>query len=695
MNRKIGTVCAYLLVLVIGIVGAAQIASASSTAPPIFYTLQNDYIKLDWGVGNTVDFTIGTVVYSWDVAGRFSVQTTGGDPETTQDNDFDLIPRGHDWGTDYDNGWAPCHKFGYIKVKTGDNDPSIIGVSGGSWTQGPAVFYPPDGLGLGKNGRFIEGEWTTSENVAVLMNIYLIRDQVRFEFNIKNKATVTQSVGVQIQGAAYNPVQDSGWQSGPMFVSGFGNLEYGKVFSGTIIPNFIEKMNSIATPAIIGRNIMAGQDAFKPGRVAVGSQDHLLGVQNTTASDIEGAELEMWLEPHNGYTSGSYIPDPRVRQTNMGWAICFDRKTLAPGSSRKIVNYYGVGVADGAWTIRSGSTYDFDSAALAAQSIRALDYDTTDPLRESDYNPTTFDIKAYVNNIATDKGVYDLGDVNVSLLLPDGLQLASGKAVQSLGYISRDMEAGPAQWGVVADGTVSGALEYFVRAQDSVSGWNQIVSRKILVPATGTGTLKSGWQLISVPFKFSDGTPNRVFNKLSGQIFPQYWYLTGGGSGSYKPLLAVKPGQGFWAYATGGGVGVFELAADREIYGAIGGTQQASLNVELKPGWNLVGSPFVYPVYWGQVQFYNKSLNLALPLDKAVTSGWLSSTFFAWNADKSKYDYFSDPQSLLEPWKGYWIRAKKTITMVFTPLLWPGSEVSVPSSIYSDIKYYKNWRSPK
>jgi len=667
-----------VVVLVIGIFGAVQVGVASSTAPPIYYTLANDYIRFDWGVANTVDFTLNSVTYSWAVPGRFSVETIGGDPETSDDDNVDLIPRGHDFGTSYDNGWAPCHKFGYIKVKVGEDDPSIIGVSGGSWTQGPSLFAPPDGLGLGKNGRFLEGEWTTTENVAVLMDVYLVRDQVRFEFNIKNKATVTQSVGLQIQGAARNHLQGSGFAPGPMFISGFGNIEYGKVFTGTIIPNFIEKMNSIATPTIIARNLMAGQDAYKPGRVAVGNQDDILGVEDTTKSDITGSELTMWLEPHTGFPSGSYIPDPRVRETNMGWAICFDRKSLSAGSSRKIVDYYGVGVTDGAWTIQSGSTYDFDSADLAVQSIRALDYDTTSSTRVSDFSPETFEIKAYIDNLATDKGVYDLGDVNVSLLLPDGLKLSSGKAVQSLGYITRDTEVGPALWNVVADGTVSGALEYYVRAQDSVSGWNQIVSRKILVPAVGTGILKAGWQLESVPFVFSNATPTTVFNKLSGQIFPQYWNLTGGGSGSYKPLLAVTPGQGFWLYATGGGVGEFTLA-DRTIYGALDGTQAASINIDLKPGWNLVGNPFVYPVYWGQIQFYNKSQNLALPLDKAVTSGWLTSTFFTWNADKVKYDYYSDPQSLLQPWKGYWIRAKKSVTMIFTPLLWPASKVSVLS----------------
>ncbi len=686
MKSKLSTMGAFL-VLMIGVIVASVPAFTAQDTPPIYLSLSNDYISFDWGVGNTVNFTIGTTAYAWDVAGRYSIRSVEGDPESSADDGFDLIPRGHDIAIDstgkvtYDNGFAPCNKFAYIKVKVGDNVPSIIGVSGGSWTKRPAVFTPPDGLGFGKNGSFLEGEWTTTENVAVQMDVHLVRDQVRFEFAIKNKAAVSQSVGLQLQGAAFNPLQNSGFQIGPVFIPGFGLPDYGKAFTSTTVPDTLEKMNSIPAPTIVARNLLAGQDAVKPNRIAVGNQNAIVGAMGLgiTTSDFSASEQEMWLEPHTGFPAGSFVPDVRVRENNMGWAACWDRKTLAPNASRKIVTYYGIGVADSTWTVRTGNVYNFDSATLAVQSIRSLKYNTTNRTRTSDFSPSAFTVKAYVDNLSTDTGVYDLQDVNVSLLLPEGLQLVSGKAVQSLGYIGSTVESGPATWTVRADGTVSGSLEYFVKAQDSVTGWNQIVSRKILVPAAGSSTLKAGWQLMGVPFIFTNRSPNSVFNKLPGQLSPKFWGYSTSTSGSYGSLLAVTPGQGFWNYVSNSAAGPFTVAADRKIYGELNGTQGASLSIDLKPGFNLVSSPYVFPVFWGQTQFYNKSLNLALPLDKAVLNGWVDSSLFTWNSSKGQYDLLTDPQRLLEPWKGYWIRAKRAITMVLSPLQWPASSVTVPS----------------
>ena len=85
--------------------------------------------------------------------------------------------------------------------------------------------------------------------------------------------------------------------------------------------------------------------------------------------------------------------------------------------------------------------------------------------------------------------------------------------------------------------------------------------------------------------------------------------------------------------------------------------QVSPVFVEIKPGWNLVGNPYVYPVYWGQVQVYNKTLNQAVTLEKAIANGWISGTIFNWNTEKNAYDNLTGLDTPVEPWKGYWIRA--------------------------------------
>ena len=98
-------------------------------------------------------------------------------------------------------------------------------------------------------------------------------------------------------------------------------------------------------------------------------------------------------------------------------------------------------------------------------------------VRSSDLSPDTFSIKAYVANLATDPGPYDLQDVSATIFLPDGLSLVNGDtATKSIGSIGPDEEGSAVSWDVQATGEYSGDLQYFVTARDnSGSGWHQSV----------------------------------------------------------------------------------------------------------------------------------------------------------------------------------------------------------------------------
>ena len=641
--------------------------------PPIVLRLSNEYVEFNLGVQGAVNFKVGDTCRDWVVAGRWALATRGGDPDTTGDNDQNLIIRARDLGCNDDGTMivSPAHKFGYVKIKVGTDQVFVVGDTGtGGWARTPEVISPPPGLGLGKTGSFIEAEWVISEpQVSVLMRFNLVRDQVRMEYTISNNAAVNRSVGMVLAGVP-------GMRTKP-FIPAVGQVTYGKVLGTWSVPEYIEFYDNLATPVTVARNMLVGQDATKPDYIAVGEASDLTGDWGSDA--FTAAETAMWLEPIAGSPTGGFVPDVRRTLVYPSWMLCWAQRTLAPSRTRSVVTYYGVGAASSGWTYRLGSRTEQDSAALAVQGPRALKYDTTDPVRTSDLTPEVFDVTAYVYNLALDPGPYDLQDVSVSIFLPDGLELdAASESRQTIGRVPVSSErAVPISWRVRANGVVQGELEYFVTARDSVTGWNQVVGRKIMIPAVGKNVLRSGWQLMHVPFTFGDSDILRAFGKSAGQIFAQAWDPSGGLAGKYVPVNNLKPGQGFWMYGTPAAVGQFALAADHEIVGRDGSKQSAAHYIDVKSGWNLIGSPYVYPVLWSQAQVYNRSTNVVLSMERAVASGWINGTLFGYNPDKRVYEYVRYNELTMQPWKGYWVRVRTPVTVILTPAVYPSGDVSV------------------
>ena len=166
-----------------------------------------------------------------------------------------------------------------------------------------------------------------------------------------------------------------------------------------------------------------------------------------------------------------------------------------------------------------------------------------------------------------------------------------------------------------------------------------------MVPATKQTVFRYGWQLIQVPFTFNNFAISHIFNGLTQGSFGAQYYDTA--SGRYVPVQQVQPGQAFWMYVNGVSQSTpqaFTLADDAAIVGQEDGKQSAEQDVNLLPGWNLIGNPFVYPVYWGQVLVYKDGVG-TVSLNQAVKNNWISKMPFTWNPDSNSYQYLSDLRS--------------------------------------------------
>lgn len=647
--------------------------------------LANPYIELRLGV----DGTAGDADSGPPVACRYGVLTVVGDPETTGDDTRQLV-----YGSLVPNGY-----LGYWKVNVNGN-VQVIGNSG-AWSQLPYLqTSPPAGQDLGKAGPYIEGEWTTAPTVAeglpIKFKIHagLVRDMVRFELTATNPNPTAVSLGI---GMFEDVIVENTDLSGYPFVPGIGltktagisNNVYGKVLGGNNVPPYLECFDDVESPTIVARNTLRVGDCTQPDWLAIGEWSNL---SSTT----------LWLP-------GGYAPDPQKAIEDLSLLLVWNPKVLVGGASRKVVTYYGVGAASSAWTYKSGSKIEQDSVAVAVQGPRSLKYDTSngDSDPSSALSPSEFDIKAYVYNLAKDSGPYGLKNVKAFLYLPTGLALKSDSDIeppgsdvlqmagdvpgsgsntlqQMVGDVAIDSESQPVTWTVKATGEASGELEYFVSFMGEmgdddtdVKDWQQDVSRKIMVPAIKTSFLRSGYQLMSVPFTFNDLAVEHAILGLTLGSFSALYYdpITAKG---YVSMRQLKPGRGFWMRkfsVTSGSEEALNLASDAAIVGELFGMQMGEKYIDLGAGWNMIGNPYVYPIYVGQVLVYNEATKSTVTLERAVANNWISGTLFAWNLDKRAYDIIRSNDAMLEPWKGYWVRAKIPVTLVFRPAVWPNSAV--------------------
>lgn len=688
---------------------------------PVWVTLENDYIACRIGVqGNILakavcndaddggdkyfrgDKVFHTEDHKWGVSGRYGIVAKKGDPETLDDDDMPLTFM----------GMAPCHYFGYWKLRIGDDTRMVGDGASGRWynpVPGQPIFtptryqIPPAELadkepGLGYTGPLVRGIWSTSggngSTIITDIRIHLVRDLVRFEYRITNTGNVAENIGFQQYGdvetgaPAFRTSDDGGYY-GPYqnksfaYVQGAGATQPaanqqamiygGRDFADSktpnpVVPDWFEVYDDVYNPGVVTRNVLGLEDATKPDMAAIGEHNDLF-------------HKDLWLPLH-------YRPDKLHSILDMAWLLCWDQKYLLPGATRTIITYYGIGAATSHWTYKSGRNAVRDSAVLSVQAPRSLKYDSTNLLSNMpEYSPSMFSVKAYVYNLATDPGPYELRETTATISLPKGLELVPGipgnDASQLLEEIvERDSESIPVEWVVRATGDYSGELPIYVSVADSDPYgryWQQTVTRPIYVPAAKRGHFDFGWQLMHVPFTFNNpyftasGNP---FGLVPGTFGAQYQDPV---RNRLMPLTKLTPGQAFWMYVGGlswNQIQTFRLPADAAIAGESGGSgkQTREQRIALSRGWNMIGNPFVYPVHWGQVLVHR--LNETVTLDAASTKNWMDKTLFSWNTAKWDYDITSDKGTLLNPWTGYWVYAKQPVTLVFRPPVLPGGDVT-------------------
>lgn len=222
---------------------------------------------------------------------------------------------------------------------------------------------------------------------------------------------------------------------------------------------------------------------------------------------------------------------------------------------------------------------------------------------------------------------------------------------------------GPARNAMVRVSGISGyESERIIRA------WKQadIVVVSPAAITAPTGTIGSGFNLISLPYVPTDASPSLIFGAVTltsnlfrwddvNQAFVTYDAASAGAFGK------LTPGEGYALLTTSAGSMAFQ-----------GITMAADTRITIpKTGWSLIAQPFTNAVLWNHVSLTDGAQTLTL--QEAINAGWIGRIAFTWDTASGDWSYVgtggrgSSFDDWLRPWHAYWITTYKDNLAIIIP----------------------------
>lgn len=211
-------------------------------------------------------------------------------------------------------------------------------------------------------------------------------------------------------------------------------------------------------------------------------------------------------------------------------------------------------------------------------------------------------------------------------------------------------------------------------------------------------TIPRGLQMVSVPYANVTNPPPFIFGVASTNFSMARWVPTSTVSGNKyavypDPYCTFSPpdadpndpsvgglenvvvpsppaGLGYWvrlpADSIVGDTGGTAVSEPYTIFLRVGTTQPR--------GWNMIGCPFLSAISIGSAEFSRGAE--VLDLNEAIDAGWISGAAYEFVSSGSSgfYRFIPIENTVLEPWKAYWVRVYKDVKMTLYP---PGRGATV------------------
>jgi hypothetical protein len=695
--------------------------------------IRNEYLLVS--VGFTGSYSVPNITSN--IPGRISIGTTGGSPRTAADNGIPLMGRQATVGTlavwPYAASYADFGDFpSYVRVLLDGTNQVNLGFDTGQVNSSPYFYSLDDGYAL-------QSLYTVGTNVQIRQTIRLRRGLARLEWRITNNDNVAHTVGLRytscVRGNEY-------FYQDPLR----GTSDRIQTFDGNTLPDSLYVYNRRAdsgadlTPPFSIRQVFRGiSDVTTPSQVVVADAANMIPLAGTGLFGPYEVTAYNQLLPNFEFGLGTavYFGGPR------GYS-------LQPGQTQTVVTYYGLGTstdlvdpdfvtgteAPESLQYRTAAALDPEVVGNTSATLQSVGYrflTTNDDTPRDAENPSRFRIYASVYNQKLNNQLFDvrLNDVTMSLTLPKGLRLArvpgsdqrdvpTKSAVPvgagESGEVRGDQE-GIVSWYVEPTGEAFGPLTYQVSV--SVGQPNPLsrnITRVINVPAIPLKELVTGaFNMVGFPFSFdpllsNNGDPDTILNSLTRpEEDVTVFEYTGNINQPYRPATKLEEGVGYFfkpAIPNSGSATsrlIFLRGAKPVIRQApTGSTEPRPVQLQLKPGWNLISNPYVYeiPLNYLRLAPVGQDVNPALDtvtFADALNGGLIRGGIFYYSPTERSYRFFEDLSATIKPWQAYWIYANASLVLRYsTPtqrqsLILPsnGTEPATRKIVTTE-----NWRLP-
>ena len=429
--------CTPAVAVAVLLLSAAVIACGGESPSPGGLSVSNEFVRIRINPGP-------------QEAGRFAVDTTGGDPSRSSDDNKPLIYGSREPWTSY----------------------TTVLIDGRSM-----VFGGPTSRRAGKDvpiGSLKDGPRVADQTIvctAVLGDIEVmqelgfarspttrVKDAASITYRLTNRGRSAHPVGLRI-------VLDTmlGSNDGAPLRVGSNAITTATQLAGDKIPDYWQAFDSISKPEVISQGTLRGAGVAPPDRVVM--------LDWGTLADFA------WDFP---FPTGADFTRRGEQEQDTAVALYWDPEPLQPGETHSYATLYGVG----------GVSLSPAQLSLGLTAPTEVDY------QREDAKP--FTVIAYLEN----SGGFESRGTACALELPKGLRLSEGEAAAKFGLL-KPGETRQASWKVLPTGEESGALKIAAKAVSENLEPNR-VEREITVNSAPQIAL-----VVSAPDKLSVTRENR------------------------------------------------------------------------------------------------------------------------------------------------------------------------------------------
>jgi hypothetical protein len=400
---------------------------------------------------------------------------------------------------------------------------------------------------------------------------------------------------------------------------------------------------------VAGGVVVTSNDPISPAReIAVTADIHRLSVQTRLLSPVEEAPLGEAL-------TVVVTPGPGVN-VERGFLYCRPGTQAEFADSIRLSRFGDdlIAIIPGVVVTEAGLDYyvSVENSGVVATDPPGAPFDS---VFHQAVEPPAF-ISSQPN--APEGATFREGrDIQIQIFLEPGTELISGQVHYRPGggseYGSVPLQTGElVHYAVIPDSAVTArGVEYWVEVesltriltdpQQSPSDRPRCI--RITVENLEEGRQRAGgkYRMLSVPLEMEGTISGSLTDDLGGldvTRWRMFTYLPE--SGAYLEI----PNDSIFSFETGRGTWLIASVAYSLDTGPVEGLSTPAdrpFEIDLQPGWNMIGNPFAFPVDWGHAMVNRMQIAM---------EGTQVSTPVGWD-DGYQYDC-----EMLMPFEGYWVK---------------------------------------